>query len=97
MRCLSFAPCLAFLRVSVPEPRMTGRPAATLLHVGPGLANGLANLHNAKRAYSPLVNIAGDYPSYHSPHDPLLSADLEGLASVMSAWVRRASSPATLG
>ena len=77
--------------------RMTGRPAATLLHVGPGLANGLANLHNAKRAYSPLVNIAGDYPSYHSPHDPLLSADLEGLASAMSGWVRRACSPATVG
>ena len=77
--------------------RMTGRPAATLLHVGPGLANGLANLHNAKRAYSPVVNIAGDYPSYHSPHDPLLSADLEGLASAMSGWVRRALQPCHLG
>ena len=54
--------------------RMTGKPAATLLHVGPGLANGLANLHNAKRAYSPVVNMAGDYPSYHSPNDPLLAA-----------------------
>lgn len=77
--------------------RMTGKPAATLLHVGPGLANGLANLHNAKRAYSPVVSIAGDYPSYHSPHDPLLSANLEGLASAMSGWVRRATSPATVG
>ena len=77
--------------------RMTGKPAATLLHVGPGLANGLANLHNAKRAYSPVVSIAGDYPSYHGPHDPLLSADLEGLAAAMSGWVRRATSPATLG
>ena len=48
---------------------MTGKPAATLLHVGPGLANGLANLHNAKRAYSPVVNMAGDYPSH--TNDPL--------------------------
>ena len=77
--------------------RMTGKPAATLLHVGPGLANGLANLHNAKRAYSPVVNMAGDYPSYHSPNDPLLASDLEALAASMSGWVRRASSPATLG
>ena len=77
--------------------RMTGRPAATLLHVGPGLANGLANLHNAKRAYSPVVNMAGDYPSYHSPHDPLLSANLEMLAGAMSFWTRRATSPATVG
>jgi acetolactate synthase-1/2/3 large subunit len=77
--------------------RMTGKPAATLLHVGPGLANGLANLHNAKRAYSPVVSIAGDYPSYHSSHDPLLSANLEGLATAISGWVRRASSPATVG
>jgi len=77
--------------------RMAGRPAATLLHVGPGLANGLANLHNAKRAYSPVVNIAGDYPSYHTQHDPLLSADLEGLAGAMSGWVRRAQSSATVG
>jgi acetolactate synthase-1/2/3 large subunit len=77
--------------------RMTGKPAATLLHVGPGLANGLANLHNAKRAYSPVVSIAGDYPSYHSPHDPLLSANLEGLATAISGWVRRASSPGTVG
>ena len=76
--------------------RMTGKPAATLLHVGPGLANGLANLHNAKRAYSPVVNMAGDYPSYHSPNDPLLASDLEALAASMSGWVRRASSPATL-
>ena len=77
--------------------RMSGKPAATLLHVGPGLANGLANLHNAKRAYSPVVNMAGDYPSYHSPNNPLLASDLEALAASMSGWVRRASSPATLG
>lgn len=77
--------------------RMTGKPAATLLHVGPGLANGLANLHNAKRAYSPVVNMAGDYPSYHAPHDPLLASNLEGLAGAMSGWVRRATSSAGLG
>lgn len=47
--------------------RMTGKPAATLLHTGPGLANGLANLHNARRAFSPMINIVGDHASYHLP------------------------------
>src|SRR5712664_2576475 len=50
--------------------RMAGRPAITLLHGGPGLANGLANLHNARRARSPIVNIVGDQASYHRPLDP---------------------------
>jgi acetolactate synthase-1/2/3 large subunit len=76
--------------------RMTGKPAASLLHVGPGLANGLSNLHNAKRAFSPLVNIVGTYPSYHRRHDPLLDCDLESLAKPMSNWVRVAEHPATL-
>ena len=48
---------------------MTGRPAATLLHTGPGLANGLANLHNARRARTPMINIVGDHASYHLPLD----------------------------
>jgi len=53
--------------------RMTDRPAATLLHTGPGLANGLANMHNARRALSPMINIVGDHASYHLPLDaPLL-------------------------
>ena len=48
--------------------RMTGRPAATLLHLGPGLANGLANLHNARRAASPIVNVVGDHATYHAQY-----------------------------
>jgi thiamine pyrophosphate-dependent acetolactate synthase large subunit-like protein len=51
--------------------RMMDKPAATLLHCGPGLANGLANLHNARRARSPIVNIVGDQATYHRPLDPL--------------------------
>src|SRR5213082_303623 len=49
--------------------RMSGRPAATLLHLGPGLANGLSNLHNAMRAHSPIVNIVGDHATYHRHYD----------------------------
>src|SRR5208283_2723652 len=72
--------------------RMTGRPAATLLHCGPGLANGLANLHNARRAYSPIVNVVGDTASFHRPLDPPLTADTEGWARPVSAWVRTSAS-----
>ncbi|WP_102224494.1 acetolactate synthase large subunit [Acidimangrovimonas sediminis] len=74
--------------------RMTGKPAATLLHTGPGLANGLANLHNARRAGTPVVNVVGDHASYHLVHDAPLTSDIEGLARPMSAWVGRASGPA---
>jgi acetolactate synthase-1/2/3 large subunit len=69
--------------------RMAGKPAATLLHLGPGLANGLANLHNAKRARSPVVNVVGDHASYHLQHDAPLTSDIEGLARPMSHWVGR--------
>lgn len=68
--------------------RIARRPAATLLHCGPGLANGLANLHNARRAQSGIVNIVGDHATYHRPFDPPLAADTEGLARTVSAWVR---------
>jgi acetolactate synthase I/II/III large subunit len=67
--------------------RMADKPAATLLHLGPGLANGLANLHNAKRARSPVVNIIGDHATYHLKHDAPLTSDIEGLARPMSHWV----------
>src|SRR5499433_3129939 len=77
--------------------RMAGRPASTLLHGGPGLANGLANLHNARRARSPIVNIVGDQASYHRPLDPPLTADTEGWARGVSGWVRTASDVATVG
>lgn len=70
--------------------RMTDRPAATLLHLGPGLANGLANLHNARRARTPMINIVGDHASYHLRHDAPLTSDIESLAKPMSQWVGRA-------
>ena len=70
--------------------RMTGKPAATLLHCGPGLANGLANLHNARRAATPIVNIVGDQATYHRPLDAPLTADTEGWARGVSGWVRTA-------
>ncbi|MCW5637087.1 MAG: hypothetical protein KIT17_27405, partial [Rubrivivax sp.] len=77
--------------------RMAGRAAATLLHTGPGLANGLANLHNAKRARSPVLNIVGDHATHHLVHDAPLTADIEALARPMSHWVARSSSAASLG
>src|SRR5512143_3146645 len=72
--------------------RMAGRPAMTLLHCGPGFANGIANLHNARRANTPMLNIVGDQASYHRPFDPPLAADTEGLARAASHWVRTSSS-----
>ena len=77
--------------------RMAGRPAATLLHTGPGLANGLANLHNAKRAGAPIVNIVGDHASYHLPFDAPLTTDIEALAAPMSHWVHRVRGPDEVG
>ena len=71
--------------------RMAGKPAATLLHCGPGLANGLANLHNARRARSGIVNCVGDQATYHRPLDAPLTADTEGWARGVSAWVRTAT------
>ena len=67
--------------------RMRGTPASTLLHLGPGLANGLANLHNAKKAHSGIVNIVGQHASYHIEYNAPLTSDIEGLARPMSAWV----------
>jgi acetolactate synthase-1/2/3 large subunit len=68
--------------------RMKDQPASTLLHLGPGLGNGLANLHNARKAQSPIVNIVGDHATYHLEHDAPLTADVEGIAWPVSAWVR---------
>ncbi len=68
--------------------RMTGRPAATLLHLGPGLGNGISNLHNGRKAHSPIVNIVGDHATYHLKFDAPLTADIEGLARPVSGWVR---------
>ncbi|MDO8943782.1 MAG: thiamine pyrophosphate-binding protein, partial [Desulfobacterales bacterium] len=77
--------------------RMAGKPASTLLHCGPGLANGLANMHNARRAQSPMVNIVGDHATYHRPFDAPLTADTEGLARAISHWVHTSASSATVG
>src|SRR6202161_230942 len=68
--------------------RMAGKPAMTLLHLGPGLANGLANLHNARRANSPIVNGIGDQATWHRAADAPLTSDIVSLASPMSGWVR---------
>src|SRR5450755_969631 len=72
--------------------RMAGRPAATLLHLGPGLGNGLANLHNAKKAHSGIVNIVGEHATHHMKYDAPLTADIEGVARPMSDWVKTSMS-----
>src|SRR5437763_16440441 len=72
--------------------RMTGVPSATLLHLGPGLGNGLANLHNARRAKVPLVNIVGDHATYHTRYDAQLQSDIETVARNVSTWVRTSQS-----
>lgn len=77
--------------------RMKGTPAATLLHTGPGLANGLANLHNARRARAPVVNVVGDHAVYHLKYDAPLTSDIESLARPMSAWVGRAENADAIG
>jgi acetolactate synthase-1/2/3 large subunit len=69
--------------------RIAGKPAATLLHLGPGLGNGLANLHNARRGRSPVVNIVGDHAISHEQYDAPLQSDIEALASNLAGWVRR--------
>ncbi len=77
--------------------RMAGKPVATLLHCGPGLANGLANLHNAKRARSRIVNVVGDQATYHRSYNPPLAADVEATARPYSHWVRTAWSAQSVG
>jgi acetolactate synthase I/II/III large subunit len=77
--------------------RMAGRPAATLLHLGPGLGNGLANLHNARRAHSPVVNVVGDHAVTHRPYDAQLQSDIETVARNVSSFVRTSESTADLG
>ncbi|HVB50907.1 MAG TPA: acetolactate synthase large subunit [Acidimicrobiales bacterium] len=72
--------------------RVKGTPAATLLHLGPGLANGWANLHNARRAHVPLINVVGDHATYHSIFDAPLQSNIEALASGLEGWYRRTMS-----
>jgi acetolactate synthase-1/2/3 large subunit len=74
--------------------RIAGRPAAVLLHLGPGLGNGLANLHNARRAQVPMVVIVGDHASYHKKYDAPLESDIDAVATTVSGWVRRTGATA---
>ncbi|MFM7617302.1 MAG: acetolactate synthase large subunit [Actinomycetes bacterium] len=77
--------------------RVAGRPAAVLLHLGPGLGNGLANLHNARRAHSPVVNIVGDHATHHHAFDAPLDSDIDTVARNVSCWVHTTTDPALVG
>src|SRR5579863_286540 len=77
--------------------RMAEKPACTLLHLGPGFANGLANLHNASRAQVPIVNLIGQHATYHLRHDTPLTSDIEGIARPYSKWMRTSSSVSEVG
>src|SRR5213079_2759436 len=76
--------------------RMSGRPGATLLHLGSGLGNGLANLHNARKGKTPIVNIVGDHATYHTKYDAQLQSDIETVARNVSTWVRTSQSTEAL-
>ena len=77
--------------------RMAEKPACTLVHLGPGLANGLANLHNASRAQVPILNIVGQHASDHLQYDTPLTSDIEGIAKPYSKWLRTSRSSSELG
>ena len=77
--------------------RIAGKPAATLLHLGPGLGNGLANLHNAKKAHTPMINIVGDHATWHRQYDAPLTADIEGIATPVSDWVHTCGAASMVG
>ena len=77
--------------------RMRGMPATTLLHLGAGLGNGIANLHNARRASTPLINIVGDHAGYHAHYDAPLTSDIETIAAGVSAWIRSSGTAEGLG
>ncbi len=72
--------------------RMSGKAACTLLHLGPGYGNGLANLHNARRAFTPIVNVIGDHATYHRRFDAPLNSDIAAIAAANSVWVKSAES-----
>src|SRR5258707_647330 len=76
--------------------RMAEKPAATLVHLGQGLANGMANLHNARRAATPIVNIVGDHATYHAQYDAPLASDVHGFARPVSGWVHSSASAKTV-
>jgi len=76
--------------------RMARHPSCVLLHLGVGLANGLSNLHNARRGNTPVVVLVGDLASWHAPYDPPLHTNIEQLADVVSCWTRRIVDPSTI-
>ena len=76
--------------------RMAGKPALTLLHLGPGLSNASANLHNARKAFSPVINLIGDHATYHKRFDAPLNSDVEGLSAPVSHWVKTVPTAAAL-
>ena len=76
--------------------RIADRPACTLLHLGPGYGNGVANLHNARRAYTPIVNVIGDHATYHRQYDAPLNSDIATLVTPNSIWAKSADSPDTV-
>lgn len=77
--------------------RMAGKPACTLLHLGPGLANGTANLHNASKGQVPIINLIGQHPAYHLEYDAPLTSDIEGIARPYSEWLRTSRDASELG
>ncbi|HWO28472.1 MAG TPA: acetolactate synthase large subunit, partial [Candidatus Acidoferrum sp.] len=77
--------------------RMADKPACTVLHLGPGLANGIANLHNASRAHVPIVNLVGQHATYHLRHDTPLVSDIETIARPYSKWLRTSLSSHEVG
>src|SRR5580692_6144138 len=77
--------------------RMAEKPACTLLHLGPGFGNGLANLHNARRAQVPIVNLIGQHATYHLPLDTPLTSNIEAIARPYSKWLRTSVSSSEVG
>ena len=77
--------------------RVAGKPACTLLHLGPGYGNGLANLHNARRAYTPIVNVIGDHATYHRQYDAPLASNIAAIAGPNSVWLKSAERPDEVG
>ena len=76
--------------------RIAGKPATTLLHLGPGLGNGIANLHNARRAGSPIINLIGNHATYHMQYDAPLTSDIDLLARNVSTWIKSDSTSESL-
>ncbi len=77
--------------------RIAGKPACTLLHLGPGLANGTANLHNASKAHSPIISLVGQHPAHHLKYEAPLTSDIEAIARPYSHWLRTSRAASEIG